>query len=75
MDDLDVEETFYGYRPLSPDGLPYIGRSERIKNLIFATGHGKLGVTHGPITGQLVSQIVNGESTSIDLTPLRPGRF
>ena len=75
MEALDEEKTFYGYRPLTPDGLPYIGRSEKIQNLVFATGHGKLGLTHGPITGQLVSQIIGGEIPSIELTLLRPERF
>lgn len=75
MESFDVEETFYGYRPLTPDGLPYIGRSEKIQNLVFATGHGILGLTHGPITGRLVSQIICAEKPSIELTPLRPERF
>ncbi len=75
MEDLEIEETCYGYRPLTPDGLPCIGRSERVDNLIFATGHGKLGITHGPITGKLVSQIVAGTHPSVDLTPMRPDRF
>ncbi len=75
MEALDEEKTFYGYRPLTPDGLPYIGRSEKIQNLVFATGHGKMGLTHGPITGQLVSQIIGGKNPSIDLTLLRPERF
>ncbi|MDX1520391.1 MAG: FAD-dependent oxidoreductase [Anaerolineae bacterium] len=75
MTDLEIIEIWRGYRPASPDGLPFIGRSERISNLIFATGHGMLGLTQGPITGQLVAQIIGGEPPSIDLTPLRPERF
>ncbi|MEM7336263.1 MAG: FAD-dependent oxidoreductase [Chloroflexota bacterium] len=75
MDKLDVEETWAGFRPLTPDGLPYIGRSEQIHNLIFATGHGMLGITQGPITGKLVTAIINRETTTIDLAPLKPERY
>ncbi|MFT5196580.1 MAG: D-amino-acid dehydrogenase, partial [Candidatus Promineifilaceae bacterium] len=75
MEIIDAEETWSGYRPLTPDGLPYIGRSERVSNLIFATGHGMLGITHGPITGKLVTEIIMGEAPSIDLKAMRPERF
>ena len=75
MDDLDVIEIWRGYRPLSPDGLPIIGRSQKIDNLIFATGHGMLGITQGPITGKLVTQIVMNEDPDLDLIPFRAERF
>lgn len=75
MEVIDVEETWSGYRPLTPDTLPYIGRSERVGNLIFATGHGMLGVTQGPITGKLVTEIITGEIPSIDLVSMQPDRF
>ncbi len=75
MEDLDGEVEWAGYRPATPDDLPIIGRSKKIENLIFATGHGTLGITHALITGELVSQIVGGEKTSIDLDPLRAERF
>ncbi|MEM8856770.1 MAG: FAD-dependent oxidoreductase [Chloroflexota bacterium] len=75
MEVLDGDEPWSGYRPLTPDSLPYIGRSERVDNLIFATGHGMMGVTHGPITGKLVTEILTSQPPSIDLTPLRPERF
>ena len=75
MEVLDGDEPWSGYRPLTPDSLPYIGRSKRVNNLIFATGHGMMGITHGPITGKLVTEIVTGQSPSIDLAPMRPERF
>ena len=75
MELLDGEEPWSGYRPLTPDGLPYIGRSEQVENLVFATGHGMLGITHGPITGKLVTEILTGQTPSIDLAPMRPDRF
>lgn len=75
MEKLDVQETWSGYRPLTPDGLPYIGRSTQVNNLIFATGHGMLGITHGPITGKLVTEIVTGQEPAIKLAAMRPERF
>ena len=64
-----------GLRPMTPDGLPVIGRSPRHDNLIVATGHCMSGVMYGPGTGRLVAQLVAGESPSIDLWPLRVDRF
>ena len=63
-----------GLRPLSHDGLPYIGRFARYDNLAVATGHAMLGVSLAPITGQLIAQLLSGEPTSIDLSPFRPDR-
>ncbi|HBY98260.1 MAG TPA: FAD-dependent oxidoreductase [Chloroflexi bacterium] len=72
---MESSERWSGYRPLTPDSLPIIGPGERFKNLFFATGHGTLGVTLGPITGKLVAELVAGEQPSIDVQPLLPCRF
>ena len=64
-----------GLRPCSPDGLPYVGRTRLLKNLTIATGHAMMGISLGPITGKLVSQIVSSEQPSIDITPLNPDRY
>ena len=63
-----------GLRPVSPDGLPYIGRSKVCDNLIFATGHAMMGWSLGPATGKLVSEVINGSPTSMDITPFSPDR-
>lgn len=60
-----------GLRPCSPDGLPYIGRTQAGSNWIVATGHGMLGVTLAPITGQLVAASVEGT----DDPALSPDRY
>ncbi len=75
MDELEQEHVWYGYRPATPDDLPIIGRSEKFKNLILATGHGTLGMTYGLITGKLVSQIIAEEQAIINLAPLKAERF
>jgi D-amino-acid dehydrogenase len=64
-----------GLRPCSPDGLPYLGRPARFDNLVVAAGHAMLGMSLGPVTGRLASQVVAGESPSIPLTLLSPDRY
>ncbi|MEW6233105.1 MAG: FAD-dependent oxidoreductase [Chloroflexota bacterium] len=75
MAELELIEIWRGLRSVTPDGLPIIGRSKSLENLIVASGHGTLGISLGPITGKLVSQIISGEAPAIDLTPLRAERF
>ncbi len=75
METLEVLELWRSFRPATPDGLPIIGPSPHLDNLILATGHGMLGITHGPVTGKLVAQLAAGETPLLDLAPLRPGRF
>jgi len=69
------EEIWHGLRPCSPDGLPYIGRSRSISNLIFATGHSMMGLSLGPGTGKLVSELVNQQQISIGIASFAPERF
>ncbi len=64
-----------GLRPCSPDGLPYVGRFARYRNLSAATGHAMMGLSLGPITGKLMAQILSDEKPAIDLTLLRPERY
>lgn len=66
---------WFGYRPVSPDGLPYIGRGGGWRNLTVACGHAMLGVTLAPITGQLVAEVIGGREPAVDLTLLNPGRY
>ena len=64
-----------GLRPVSPDGLPFIGKTTKYNNLTIAAGHAMMGWSLGPITGKLVSQEVNGSKTLMDIAPLLPERF
>jgi D-amino-acid dehydrogenase len=64
-----------GLRPCSPDGLPYIGRWPEPANLVAATGHAMMGVSLGPVTGQLAAEILSDEEPSIALDLVRPDRF
>ncbi|MDS7595509.1 FAD-binding oxidoreductase [Agrobacterium tumefaciens] len=64
-----------GFRPSLPDCLPVIGPSRNAASVIYAFGHGHLGLTQSAATARLVTQIANGEETSISVDPFRPGRF
>jgi D-amino-acid dehydrogenase len=64
-----------GLRPCTPDGLPVIGVHPRARRTVFATGHGMLGVTLGPLTGRLVAAIVAGRPAHPALASLAPDRF
>jgi D-amino-acid dehydrogenase len=71
----DKKDVWFGFRPSSPDGLPYIGRSNKYDNLIIATGHGMMGLSLGPATGLLVSQVIIGTKIDFDIEPFSPNRF
>ncbi|MBY0478906.1 MAG: FAD-binding oxidoreductase [Chitinophagaceae bacterium] len=68
-----TENIWYGYRPCSADGLPYIGRVK--ENVIVATGHAMVGLSLGPATGKLVAELANEQTTSVDINPYKPERF
>jgi D-amino-acid dehydrogenase len=70
----EKENAVCGLRPCSPDGLPYIGKSSKWKNLTIATGHAMMGWSLGPATGKLVAQIIANEKPSLDLSPFHPER-
>lgn len=74
-EDFAAVKPWCGLRPCSPDGLPYVGRTQRFGNLTLATGHAMMGLSLGPITGQLVAEIISGEKPSFDLTLLNPDRY
>ena len=70
-----VTEEWFGWRPMTYDDLPLIGRPVRLRNLMTATGHGMLGVTMSAATGQLVSNIICGSELPLDVAPFDPNRF
>jgi len=64
-----------GLRPVSPDGLPYIGRASNFKNLTINTGHAMMGLSLAPISGKLVSEILTEKKTTLNISLLTPQRF
>ena len=75
LPELRIIEVWCGLRPLTPDGLPILGRPRSFKNLILATGHAMLGLSLGPVTGKIVSQFVGGQKPVVDVAALTPDRF
>ena len=73
--DFSGIKPWFGYRPVSPDGLPYIGRMGRYANLSTASGHAMLGLTLAPISGLLISEVLSGRKPSVDLSLLNPNRY
>ena len=68
-------EAWADFRALTPDSRPVIGPLKRFPNLLVASGHGQLGITLAPVTGKLISDLVEGERSFMDLTPFLPDRF
>jgi D-amino-acid dehydrogenase len=64
-----------GRRPGTPDSLPVIGPSRTCSNVWYGFGHGHMGLTWGPSTGRLLSEVMSGNRSNIDLTPFRIDRF
>ena len=71
----ELSKTWFGYRPVSPDGLPYIGRTAGLSNMVIAGGHAMLGVSAAAGTGLLVDEIIRGKATSINISAFQPERF
>jgi glycine/D-amino acid oxidase-like deaminating enzyme len=69
------DDEWLGFRPTLPDFLPILGPSLKNKNIIYAFGHQHLGWTLGAITGKIISGLVAGEKTNLDLTPYSSKRF
>lgn len=69
------DKIWYGYRPCSADGVPYIGRIKKFSNVVVATGHSMLGLSLGAGTGKLVSEIINEQKTSINMAAFEVERF
>jgi D-amino-acid dehydrogenase len=64
-----------GFRPSTPDSLPLLGEVAGHPNLFLAVGHGHIGMTGGPPSGQLLARLINNEPPDIDAAPYRPDRF
>lgn len=64
-----------GLRPVTPDGLAYIGKSAEFNNVVIAGGHAMLGISQGTGTGLLVSQLVDNKKTEIEISAFKLNRF
>lgn len=75
LDFPSADKIWNGLRPLTPDGLPYIGRHSKYNNLILAGGHAMLGLSLAAATGKLVEEIACNKPTSIDIAAFNAERY
>jgi len=71
----DHHDEWLGFRPTLPDFLPIIGSSKNHKNLFYSFGHHHLGWTLGAISGKIISKLIAGENTNLDLSAYKSARF
>ena len=69
------DKIWTGLRPVSPDGLPYIGRANKIENLLINGGNAMLGISEGAAGGQIISDLIENRSTPIDISAFKVDRF
>jgi len=75
LGDAAVERSWAGLRPMTPDGLPVIGRDPDLPTVVYACGHGKNGILLAPLTADCVAAIVEGREAPIDIAPFGVHRF
>jgi D-amino-acid dehydrogenase len=73
--DFEGVKPWAGLRPVSPDGIPYLGRPGKLPNLIVATGHAMMGLSLGPVSGQLVADLLEGKQPFRPIGRMAVGRF
>jgi len=73
--DFDGVEPWAGLRPVSPDGIPYLGRVRDLPNLIVSTGHAMMGLSLGPVSGRLAADLLAGDEPFRPIEAMAPGRF
>ncbi|HYF54001.1 MAG TPA: FAD-binding oxidoreductase [Salinarimonas sp.] len=75
LDSTPKGQAWHGSRPSTPDGLPVIGWAPRHDRVVFAFGHGHIGLATGPISGRIVADLVDGIRSDLPIGPFSPGRF
>jgi D-amino-acid dehydrogenase len=70
-----IEDTWYGWRPMTWDSLPIIGRVAHVPNALLATGHNMLGLSLAPVTGRIIADLIAERPTDFPLDAVSPARF
>lgn len=73
--DLGAAKFWLGHRPAMPDGKPCLGRARRVPDVIYAFGHGHVGLVAAPRTGRIVAALVDDRPPEINIDSFDPGRF
>ena len=69
------KDIWFGFRPVTPDGLPYLGYASKVDNLLIAGGHAMSGLSLGPASGKVIADLANKQKTTVDIKAFDPGRF
>jgi D-amino-acid dehydrogenase len=69
------KDVWYGFRPCSPDGMPYIGYTKQLENVLVAGGHAMMGLSLGPATGKLIAELAGRKKTTVGIEAFDPNRF
>ena len=69
------DKIWTGLRPVSPDGLPYLGKANSFENLFVAGGNAMLGISEGAADGKIISDLISGSKPSIDISAFAVDRF
>ncbi len=72
---ISAIRTWAGFRPYTPDLIPIISPVEHLQGMYLACGHEGIGITEGPITGLIISQLITGQKPSIGCERLSFSRF
>jgi D-amino-acid dehydrogenase len=73
--DFDAVQAWAGLRPVSPDGIPYVGGVPAAGNLLVATGHAMMGLSLAPVTGRIIGDLLADESPFRSISGMAPSRF
>ncbi|HBN77740.1 MAG TPA: glycine oxidase ThiO [Planctomycetaceae bacterium] len=73
--DLQVEKSWCGFRPVTPDHLPVIGFVPGYENLLVCSGHYRAGLSLSPASGLVMAQLICGDTTELSLEDFDPERF
>jgi D-amino-acid dehydrogenase len=73
--EADRISVWMGHRPSMPDSLPVLGASRATRDVIYAFGHGHVGMTSAPMTGRIVADLVAGRRPAIDIAAFAADRF
>lgn len=72
---IPPKAVWQGARPCSPDGLPYLGKSTTLRNLIIAGGSCMMGMSFAPGLGRIVSELAEAKEPSVNIEQFDPQRF
>ncbi len=75
MNDLDVNDIWVGLRPISPDGLPYVGALNKFDNVYASTGQAMMGMSLSPVSGKIIADLITKGEAEIEHPLINPNRY